>query len=172
MSQAAVHCPPVRLDASVVPGAKPAPFPGFIEPCHPTLREEAPSGGDWVHEIKLDGYRTQAHLRSRRPAVYTRAGYDRTLRFQTIADALANLPADELILDGDAVVAGSRDISDFGLLRAALARGFEMLARQDRGRSANPARASSGCKLAFATRTDSSASLVASVKTRSVDERV
>ena len=105
MSQAAVHRPPVRLDASVVPGAKPAGFPGFIEPCHPTLREEAPSGGDWVHEIKFDGYRTQAHLRSRRPAVYTRAGYDWTLRFQTIADALANLPANELILDGEAVVA-------------------------------------------------------------------
>jgi colicin import membrane protein len=33
-----------RIDPSVVPGARPAPFPGFIEPCHPTLRQEAPSG--------------------------------------------------------------------------------------------------------------------------------
>jgi ATP-dependent DNA ligase len=40
---------------------KPAPFPGFVEPCHPTLLEEAPSGERWVHEIKFDGYRTQAH---------------------------------------------------------------------------------------------------------------
>jgi ATP-dependent DNA ligase len=45
-------------------------FPGFIEPCHPTLREEAPSGTRWIHEIKFDGYRTQAHLRSGRPAMY------------------------------------------------------------------------------------------------------
>jgi hypothetical protein len=47
MSQAAVHRPPAGFDASVVPGAKAAPFPGFVEPCHPDLREEAPSGGRW-----------------------------------------------------------------------------------------------------------------------------
>ena len=43
-------------------GAKPAPSPDFIEPCRPALREEAPSGERWMHEIKFDGYRTQAHL--------------------------------------------------------------------------------------------------------------
>jgi bifunctional non-homologous end joining protein LigD len=74
-----------------------------------------------VHEIKLDGYRTQAQLRSGRPAIYTRAGYDWTQRFQPIADALAALPADDLILDGEAVVADSRDVPDFGLLHADLA---------------------------------------------------
>jgi bifunctional non-homologous end joining protein LigD len=105
----------------VVPGAKPAPFPGFVEPCHPTRREEAPSGERWVHEIKLDGYRTQAHLRSGRPAMYTRRGHDWTRRFQPIADALAELPAADLILDGEAVVADSRGIPDFGLLHADLA---------------------------------------------------
>ena len=127
MSQAAVHRPPARFDVSVVPGAKPAPFPGFVEPSHPTLREKAPSGARWVHEIKFDGYRTQAHLRNGRPAIYTRRAYDWTLRFQTIADALATLPATDLILDGEAVVADSRGIPDFGLLHTALAAG-----RQDR----------------------------------------
>ena len=78
-----------RVDPSVVPGARPAPFPGFIEPCRPALREEAPSGGRWVHEIKFDGYRTQAHMQKGQPTIYTRAGHDWTLRFQPIADALA-----------------------------------------------------------------------------------
>ena len=41
-----------RVDVS---GAKPAPSPGFMEPCHPALREEAPSGGRWIHEIQDDG---------------------------------------------------------------------------------------------------------------------
>src|SRR5918995_2197846 len=113
----------LRVDRSVVPGAKPAPFPGFIEPCHPTLREEAPSGERWVNEIKFDGYRTQAHLRSGRPAMYTRRGHDWTRRFQPIADALAALPAQDLILDGEAVVADSRGVPDFGLLHADLAAG-------------------------------------------------
>jgi hypothetical protein len=48
MSLAAVQRPPARFDASVVTGAKPAPFPGFVEPCHPTLRKEAPAGARWV----------------------------------------------------------------------------------------------------------------------------
>jgi bifunctional non-homologous end joining protein LigD len=112
-----------RFDGSVLPGAKIASFPAFIEPCHPTLREKAPSGGRWVHEIKFDGYRTQAHLEIGKPAIYTRAGYDWTLRFKPIADALATLPAKDLILDGEAVVADSRGIPDFGLLHADLAAG-------------------------------------------------
>jgi len=123
MSQAAVQRPPARFDASVVTGAKPAPFPGFVEPCHPILRAEAPACARWVHEIKFDVYRTQAHLRNGRPAIYTRRAYDWTLRFRTIADALAALPADDLILDGEALVADSRGVPDFGLLHANIAAG-------------------------------------------------
>ena len=53
MSEAAVHRQPPRFNASVVPGARPAPSPSFIEPCRPALLEEAPSGGRWIHEIKF-----------------------------------------------------------------------------------------------------------------------
>jgi bifunctional non-homologous end joining protein LigD len=91
MIGAATLASAARLDASVLPGAKPAPFPGFVEPCHPRLRERA-SGERCVYEIKFDGYRTQAQLRSGPPAIYTRAGYDLTQRLQPIADALAALP--------------------------------------------------------------------------------
>ena len=69
MSQAAVQRPPARFDASVVAGAKPAPFPGFVEPSHPTLREKASTRPRWVHEIKSDGYHIQAHLQAGRPAI-------------------------------------------------------------------------------------------------------
>ena len=69
-----------RPDARALPGATAAPFPGFIKPCHPTLRDRAPSGERWVHEIKFDGYRAQAHLRQGRPAIYTRRAYDWTLQ--------------------------------------------------------------------------------------------
>ena len=30
---------------------------GFIEPCLPSKAARPPSGSDWVHEIKFDGYR-------------------------------------------------------------------------------------------------------------------
>jgi bifunctional non-homologous end joining protein LigD len=114
---------PSRSAARTTAGAKRAPVPGFIEPSHPTLRERAPSGADWIHEIKFDGYRAQAHLRDGRPFIYTRAGHNWTDRFQPIADALAALAARDLILDGEAVVADMRGVADFGLLHAALAAG-------------------------------------------------
>jgi ATP-dependent DNA ligase len=39
------------------------PDPGFIEFCDPTLREEPPTGTQWLYEIKADGYRAQVHLK-------------------------------------------------------------------------------------------------------------
>jgi bifunctional non-homologous end joining protein LigD len=100
---------------------------GAVPGIHRALSSDAAPGGafgwGWLHEIKFDGYRTQADLRHGRPAIYTRAGYDRTLRFQPIADGLAILPATDLILDGEAVVADSRGVPDFGLLHADLAAG-------------------------------------------------
>jgi hypothetical protein len=131
VSRAAVQRKPARLDARA------APYPGFIEPSHPTLREKAPSGERWVHEIKLDGYRAQAHLQVGRPAIYTRRVYDWTLRFRTIADALATLPADSVILDGEVVVADSRGIPNFALLHADLAAGREDRLLRRTGRRPN-----------------------------------
>jgi ATP-dependent DNA ligase len=32
---------------------------GFIAPCIPSRAAKPPDGGDWVHEIKHDGYRLQ-----------------------------------------------------------------------------------------------------------------
>jgi hypothetical protein len=117
-----------RVHPSVVPGARPAPSPGFIEPSHPTLRDEAPSGGRWVHEIKFDGYRTQAHLRSGRPVIYTRRAHDWTLRFQPIADALVALSAQDLILDGEVVVNG-RGTTAIGAWSPRARAGFPIAAR-------------------------------------------
>jgi bifunctional non-homologous end joining protein LigD len=35
---------------------------GFIEPCMASLWDKSPSGDNWIHEIKLDGYRVQLHV--------------------------------------------------------------------------------------------------------------
>ncbi len=49
-----------------IPGAKGARHPGFIKPQLASLRAaEVPVGGNYIHEIKFDGYRLQAHLRGR-----------------------------------------------------------------------------------------------------------
>jgi hypothetical protein len=51
------------------------PLPGFIEPAPATATTGVPSSERWVHEIKFDGYRVQAHRR----------GHDWTKRFRKIA---------------------------------------------------------------------------------------
>ena len=57
-----------RLDSSsrsiarALPGAKVAPFPAFIQPCLALARTEVPTARGLVHELKLDGYRVQAHI--------------------------------------------------------------------------------------------------------------
>jgi hypothetical protein len=74
-----------QLLARTLPGSMPAAFPGFIAPCLATLRSTVPNGGAYVHELKLDGYRIQAHLQDDRVTLYTRSGLDWTNRFTTIA---------------------------------------------------------------------------------------
>jgi bifunctional non-homologous end joining protein LigD len=46
----------------------------------------APSGAQWIHEIKYDGYRAQVHLDGA-AKIFTRNGHDWTHRFSHIAKA-------------------------------------------------------------------------------------
>jgi len=54
-----------------------APFPGFIEPALASSIEKVPAG-EWLHEIKFDGYRVQIHLANEAVKVFTRRGDDWT----------------------------------------------------------------------------------------------
>jgi bifunctional non-homologous end joining protein LigD len=94
----------------------------FIPPCHPTTSAKPPSGAGWLHEIKWDGYRVQAHLRDGKATIYTRRGHDWTVRFASIAAAMAKLKARSAILDGEAVVLDKAGKSDFQALRGDLSR--------------------------------------------------
>jgi bifunctional non-homologous end joining protein LigD len=107
---------------AAVPGAKRAPFPGFITPCDPTLRQRAPDGPGWLHEIKIDGYRAQVHIHHGRITVYSRSGYNWTDHFHQIADAVKALSAHDLIIDGEATVFGNTGLPDFQALRRELAK--------------------------------------------------
>jgi len=97
--------------------------PQFIEPCLATLYGEAPAGGEWLHEMKFDGYRTQVHKRNDAQAIFTRRGYNWTARFKNIAEAIAKLPAKTAILDGEVIVPDSRGASDYHALQLDLAQG-------------------------------------------------
>ena len=117
------HRSQARFNARVLPGAEPAPFPGFIEPQLATLRRGVPTGEDWLHEIKFDGYRIQGHLIEGRPALITRNGHDWTHRMPALAEALARVPANHLIADGEIIVPDSKGRSDHDALKEALGAG-------------------------------------------------
>ena len=82
----------VRFIGRVIKGSKPGRHPGFVEPALATLRTEPPTGAGYIHEIKFDGYRLQAHLRGGLASLYTRSGLDWSRRFPTIAVAVGSVP--------------------------------------------------------------------------------
>jgi ATP-dependent DNA ligase len=51
---------------------------GFGDPCLPTRAAVAPSGPQWVHEIKHDGYRLMVRRTAQGVRIKTRRGYDLT----------------------------------------------------------------------------------------------
>ena len=89
---------------------------GFIEPCLPT-NAPTPSGGQWLHEIKHDGFRVVARKHGQRVRLYSRPGNDLTYRFPLIVEALALLRSRSCIIDGEAVACGEDGIASFDRIR-------------------------------------------------------
>ncbi|RWO46431.1 MAG: hypothetical protein E5Y04_29485, partial [Mesorhizobium sp.] len=61
----------------------------FIRPMFPTLVEVPPTGDNWIHEIKYDGYRTQVIVEDGKARAITRRGYDWSSTYKTIVEAAA-----------------------------------------------------------------------------------
>jgi len=95
-------------------------LPDFVPPCLATLHSNAPRGEEWLHEIKFDGYRIEARLDHGKVQLLTRNQQDWTHRFEPIAQAVAALPADTALLDGELVVENDKGISSFSLLQTDL----------------------------------------------------
>lgn len=90
---------------------------GFIPPCLPTGAPSAPSGDQWLHEIKHDGIRIIARKEDKRVRLYSRPGNDLTHRFPLIVEALARLRSRSCIIDGEAVACGEDGIALFESIR-------------------------------------------------------
>ncbi len=89
---------------------------GFIKPCLPTSAKAPPSGPEWIHEIKHDGFRIMARHDAGGVHLFTRTGYDFTTRFPQIAAAVAALPVRSCLIDGEAVVCDEAGLAAFDLI--------------------------------------------------------
>jgi bifunctional non-homologous end joining protein LigD len=114
---------PSGIDPTTISGARKAKMPPSIEPQLATLVEEVPRAGEWIHEIKYDGYRAICEIRDGEARLVTRNGKDWTDRFEPVARAAEALPAREAILDGEVVVLEPDGTTSFQSLQNALSEG-------------------------------------------------
>jgi bifunctional non-homologous end joining protein LigD len=90
---------------------------GFVEPCRPSKASAPPSGPEWVHEIKHDGFRLLVRREGPRVRCFTRGGYDWADRFPAIVEAASRLRAQSFLIDGEVIVCRPDGLSDFDALR-------------------------------------------------------
>jgi bifunctional non-homologous end joining protein LigD len=89
----------------------------FIEPCLPSPGDRPPSGSNWIHEIKHDGYRLMARRDPVGIRLITRRGNDWTTRFPLVAEAVNHLKVRSCLIDGEVVCCDEHGLSRFDVLR-------------------------------------------------------
>ncbi len=110
-------------DPSALAGAKKGKLPSKLAPQLAGTATRAPEGDQWLHEVKLDGYRLLCRIENGSVKLLTRNGHDWTDRFAAVAAAAARMPVASAILDGEVVVLNAEGVPDFGALQAAMSGG-------------------------------------------------
>lgn len=100
------------------------------DPQKALLVDRPPSGTQWLHELKLDGYRMGVFIAGNDVRIVSRRGTDYTSAFPEIVEAAKTLHVTEAAIDGEIVVLDERGISSFQRLqhRASSRRGLTYFA--------------------------------------------
>jgi bifunctional non-homologous end joining protein LigD len=112
---------PSKPKSAVPDGAKKTSLPDYVAPMLTTLVSEPPAGGDWIHEIKYDGYRLVARIERGRARLFSRNRKEWTASLPQVARDLARLPVQTAWVDGEVVVLDESGRSSFQGLQNALA---------------------------------------------------
>jgi bifunctional non-homologous end joining protein LigD len=107
--------PPATLD---LPADLPAAKPRFIAPMKPKLLEAPPTAGEWSYELKFDGIRLIAVKNGANVNLISRNGNELAARFADVAEAIAALPVDDCVIDGEVVALDPQGRSSFQLLQS------------------------------------------------------
>ncbi|WNL44100.1 DNA ligase D [Dyella sp. BiH032] len=107
-------------EAAALPGARKASIAAeFFAPELCRLVEQPPRGGDWLHEVKWDGYRLLTTIADGEVKLWSRNRIEWTARVPGIVQALETLGLESARLDGE-LIAVKDGHSDFGLLQQVL----------------------------------------------------
>jgi DNA ligase D-like protein (predicted ligase) len=96
-----------------------SPLPRFISPQLSQPVDKPPGGPQWLHEIKLDGYRMAARIDNGHAQLLTRTGLDWTHRYPSAITALANVKAKTAYLDGELCGVDDAGLPSFARTQAA-----------------------------------------------------
>ena len=98
----------------------PARLPDFVEPMQAKLVDSI-RPGDWIYEIKFDGYRALALRGSSETRILSKNQNDLGKKFTEVRDSIAALDVQDTIIDGEIVALDDKGRSSFQILQA-----FEM----------------------------------------------
>jgi DNA ligase D-like protein (predicted ligase) len=110
---------PAPKGAKAGPSGRDAPLPQFIPPQLSQPVEKPPSGSQWVHEIKLDGFRMAARIDNGRVQLLTRTGLDWTNKYPSAIAALANMRVKSAYIDGELCGVDEAGLPNFAQTQAA-----------------------------------------------------
>jgi len=85
-----------------------------------TLVDGLPSGKEWIHEIKFDGYRLLCFISGGKVRLISRNGKDWTDKFPTIVAGFEALDITDGVFDGEAVIMDDKGRSSFQSLQTAI----------------------------------------------------
>lgn len=107
-------------------------LPGFRSVQLATLVNAVPTGNNWFHEIKFDGYRALIATAGNSVKIFTRSGKDWSAKFRPLCDAVAALDLPPCLIDGEITAPGPDGNPSFSALQNMLKRGHGEQGREQR----------------------------------------
>ncbi|MBR1193258.1 RNA ligase family protein [Bradyrhizobium sp. AUGA SZCCT0160] len=89
-----------------------------FEYCKPVLAKAVPTGPDWIHEVKYDGYRGRIVRDGRDVKLLSKSGLDWTWRYPFIVETALKMKQQQFIIDGEICVLDVQGVSDFNALHS------------------------------------------------------
>ncbi|HKB53919.1 MAG TPA: DNA ligase D, partial [Ramlibacter sp.] len=119
-ASAAAAAPQAAASSGPPEAARRAPLPEQLQPQLATLVNDLPPDpGEWVFEIKFDGYRMLTRAEGGRVRLITRNGNDWTRKLPELARALQAMDLPDGWYDGEIIMPGERVPADFQALQGA-----------------------------------------------------
>ncbi len=103
-----------KRDEAAAPAERPSEYGAMLA----TLEGRVPTGGDWLFEVKWDGYRALAYVRQSEVALLSRNGKDLTARFATVAKEISKaVKTPNAVLDGEVCALDEQGRSSFSAMQ-------------------------------------------------------